>query len=288
MLNFTKAVGIALSLLSIPSLACDIEGKTGFMPDNDMYISASEKSSNGMDQTRFNQIIDRAIEFYTPIIAEKGAKLKVERKWTDGTVNAYARQDGKTWSVFMFGGLARHQDVTPDGFALVLCHELGHHLAGAPKKKMFLFKTWASNEGQSDYWAAAKCFRRIYESDNNDEIVESMDIDPEVEKKCNAVWSNKADLDMCKRISQASKGLAKLLNGGREVSFTTPDKTVVSKTDHNHPKGQCRLDTYFNGALCDKDFNEEVSNSDAKVGVCNRSESYDIGVRPLCWYKPSR
>ncbi len=113
-----------------------------------------------------------------------------------------------------------------------------------------------------------------------------MEIDPEVEKKCDSVWSDENENALCKRMAQASKGLATLLNSGRPVSFTTPDSSVVRKTDDKHPAGQCRLDTYFQGALCDKDLNEDVSKRDATIGTCNRIDNYETGIRPLCWYKP--
>ena len=48
------------------------------------------------------------------------------------------------WVVAMFGGLARRPEVTKDAFQFVVCHEVGHHLAGWP----FAYD-WASNEGQS-------------------------------------------------------------------------------------------------------------------------------------------
>ena len=163
MRNQIKSLVLSTLVLSAPiALSCDPSGSTGFMPKNDMYISTAQKSVNGVTEDVFNHVIDRAIEHYEPIIAQKGATLKVNRKWQDGTVNAYAQQSGKTWSVSMFGGLARHEQVSADGFALVLCHELGHHLAGAPKVTRFFFPSWASNEGQSDYWGSMKCFRRIY------------------------------------------------------------------------------------------------------------------------------
>jgi hypothetical protein len=282
-----KTLAILLSLVSLNAFACDIHGKDGYMPKNDMYISADDKNANNMTEEIFNTVIDKAITHYEPIIAALGKRLQVIRKWEDGTVNAYAQQQGKTWKVSMFGGLARHADVTADGFALVLCHELGHHLAGAPKVVRYYRTTWASNEGQSDYWATAKCFRRIYQSEDNDTIVNNMEIDPEVTKQCNAAWTSNDEIKLCERMSQAAKGLAKLLNRGKDVSFTTPDMTVVRKTNHAHPKGQCRLDTYFNGSLCDKAFDEDTSMTNDKVGVCNRTESYTKGVRPLCWFKPS-
>ena len=79
-------------------------------------------------------------------------------------MNAFAKQGASTWEVHMYGGLARHQAVTADGFALVVCHELGHHLGGAPQKVDWFGRLrWASNEGQADYWGTAKCFRKLLE-----------------------------------------------------------------------------------------------------------------------------
>ena len=70
------------------------------------------------------------------------------------TVNANASQRGRTWIVNMYGGLARRPEITPDGFAMVLCHELGHHMGGFP-----FVSGWAANEGQSDLFATLSCGR---------------------------------------------------------------------------------------------------------------------------------
>lgn len=286
MLKLIKLALISCSLLSLSTNACDIEGKSGFMPDNNMYIGVNESLDSQMTEETFNQIIDRVAEVFEPIVKSRGGNLQMVKNWQDGTVNAYANQSGSTWSVHMFGGLARHQMVSNDGFALVVCHELGHHLAGAPKVTRFFTPTWASNEGQSDYFASMKCFRRVYGDDDNQTIVSNMKIDDVVAKKCENVWDSADEIALCKRVSQASQGLATLLNGDKPVSFSTPDTSVVAKTNHQHPKGQCRLDTYFSGALCKKDIDDETSNRDPKPGYCNRVESIKEGVRPLCWYKP--
>ena len=66
-----------------------------------------QKASQLLLKKRFNSILDRIEEMYTPIIAEFGATLSVARSWSDGTVNAYARQLGSTWEIAMFGGLAK-------------------------------------------------------------------------------------------------------------------------------------------------------------------------------------
>lgn len=279
-----KNLVLLLSLLMIPNtFSCDADGNSGFMPENDMRIPVGAKNANNMTEKRFNEIIDRVEEVYTPIIKEKGGILKVKRKWSDDTVNAYAQQFWKWWSVSMFGGLARHPAVTDDGFALVICHEIGHHIGGAPK----IGRRWASNEGQSDYFASLKCFREVFGSDDNITIVKNMNVDPYAETQCRNSWSNEEDVALCIRSSMAGKSLATLLAGGsRSVNFKTPDTSVVGRTDDKHPAGQCRLDTYFQGALCEISLDEDVDKNDATVGTCNRSTGHDTGIRPLCWYKP--
>ncbi len=277
---------LALLLGAQNSIACTSDGREGFMPDNDMKIPVGAKNANSMTEERFNEIIDKVEAVYAPIIKkDRKARLKVNRKWEDDTVNASAQQFWKLWIVNMYGGLARHPAVTDDGFALVVCHELGHHLGGAPKNSFPM--TWASNEGQSDYFASLKCFRKVFGEDDNASIIANMKLDPVAVEKCSEQWGNEEDKNLCIRAAMAGKSLATLLGGGtRSVSFKTPDTTVVDSTYDRHPKGQCRLDTYFQGSLCNQPHTTDVSKRDATVGTCNRSTGDTVGVRPLCWYKP--
>ncbi len=256
-----------------------------FAPENGMWIGSDDKAAGGITQQDFNKTIDAINVIYAPIVKARGAKLTFQKKWDDGTVNAYAQQQGKTWIVAMFGGLARFDIMTPDGFALVVCHELSHHLGGAPK-----VSGWASNEGQSDYIGTMKCMREVFKTQDNVKAIKSLKVDAIVTQKCNSVYKTPAQAAICIRTSMAGKVLAEVLNrlaeGQTPVSFTTPDTRVVSVMDDSHPDAQCRLDTYFAGALCDKDLSVKLSETDAKVGTCNTSQGAKIGTRPLCWFKP--
>lgn len=279
------------TLLSTPAFTCSEDGSTGIVEENNLYIAVGEKNTNGLTEEDFNDIITKIENIYKPIIEAKGKRLQIERNWTDGTVNAYARQSGNTWHVAMFGGLARHETITRDGFATVVCHELGHHLGGAPKKAGWWSSSWASNEGQADYFGTSKCLRKYMEVDDNVSIVSQMDIPVAAQTKCEAAFTSEGDVAMCLRGAMAGMSLANLFRALRnlttELKFDTPDQNVVTRTNDNHPAPQCRLDTYFNGALCDVDHYTDVSQTDALVGTCNRVDSYTDGVRPLCWYKPS-
>ncbi len=291
----TMLLGLSLTGLS---LACSIDGKDGFLPENDFYIPVDEKNVTGLTEAQFNAAIDKVEAIYAPIVANMGAKLVIARRWTDGTVNANASQNGKTWNVNMYGGLARHQTVTEDGMSLVVCHEIGHHIGGAPRKggggwwNRVGAASWASNEGQSDYFATLKCLRKAFLNEDNVAIARRMNPPREVIDACSRVTQNQIqDTAICIRTSMAGKSVANLfsaLSRTPETKFNTPDQAVVGKTDDNHPKAQCRLDTYFQGSLCDAALNEDVSPTDEAKGTCHPSLGHRIGVRPLCWFKPSR
>lgn len=290
MIRKILATTCVAAITMAPTFSCNMEGSQGIAAENNLWISVHNKS-NGMTEELFNTILDRVEDIYTPVLTTMGKKLVVNRDWEDGTVNAYAQQRGKTWSINMFGGLARHVETIPDALAMVACHELGHHLGGAPKKKSFWSSSWASNEGQSDYWGAMKCFRKYAELDNNQDLMASVTIPATVTKKCSAAFANAEDIAICQRGSMAGQSLARLLGSlsgtaSSSITFDTPDTKKVSKTNDNHPAAQCRLDSYFAGAICPVDHYSDVDDKDATINVCSRKASDLEGLRPLCWYKP--
>ena len=111
---FKKLITTGAMIATVSGFACTIDGTEGLLPENDMWISTTAKSANNMTEERFNAVIDKVVKVYEPIVASMGGKLNVERKWNDGTVNAYASRSGSTWNVSMFGGLARHKAITED------------------------------------------------------------------------------------------------------------------------------------------------------------------------------
>lgn len=291
--NLLKASLLAMALLTNAAIACDIHGQTGFLPKNNLYIPVGEKAAGGITEVQFNRVMDKMVKLYTDPVKNIGRKLEIERRWSDGTVNAYAEQNTPGVNrIVMFGGLARSSETTEDAMALVACHELGHHMGGAPRKidPSTNSPMWASNEGQADYWGTMKCLRHYFGNDNNSAIVKKMKIPAEVTKSCNLVYKNANEVASCQRASMAGLALGRLLNSlsqgpKTDISFITPDQSVVTKMFDSHPKAQCRLDTYYQGALCDHGFEEVVSETDANVGVCTKINGDTIGNRPTCWFK---
>lgn len=273
------------------------------LPPNNLHIYDNKNAPAKVSEQQFNEIIDQAIAFWSPVAQARGVKLAANKEWDDSTVNASAYQSGRTWYINMYGGLARREEVTPDGFALVVCHELGHHFAG------YTFISgwaWASNEGQSDYWATHTCAKVLWGRDfqRNEMWRRAESVPSIVENKCQEAWGDNTNArGWCTRVAAAGMSLATLLgnlSSQAAVSFETPDTTVVSRTNSSHPAAQCRLDTYFAGALCTKRFDLNVipgkdhargqTSADAELEsmkyTCYEKDGFKIGTRPRCWFKP--
>lgn len=285
-------------ILIILILSFSINSFAECFPKNNLKIYTGMKNTSNITEAEFLKAVEDMSYIYTPILSDEyGATLEIEAKWEDATVNAYAQQLGKVWKVSMFGGLARHPETTLDGFRAVICHEIGHHIGGAPRKPSFYGVSWASNEGQSDYFATSKCLAKFF--NQKEQLKETYALykksttneeDAFAKQKCSEAHSKYKEKAICFRSALAGKSLARLLGALRnkpDVSFSIPDPKVVAKTNHNHPEAQCRMDTYFQGSLCVNDLDELTDAQDVRKGYCTLLENFKIGVRPSCWYSPA-
>jgi hypothetical protein len=280
---------IVSSALLVSSAAFAFEGQRTFMPPNKLHLEAQDGA--GISEAQFNAVIDRAEAIYKPLFTKFGATLSIDRRWSDETVNASADQAGNTWRVNMYGGLARRGEVTEDGFAMVLCHEIGHHIGGYP-----YVQDWAANEGQSDIHATGACAAKMFAVNEELSFAAQENLPEEMKAKCDAHHADATGRDICYRSMVAGKSLADLLAalGNTKANFETPDTTVVSKTNNSHPAAQCRLDTYVAGALCGAskwDYNLIPGKSFPKRNSMDaQKEAYDHscetgeGARPKCWF----
>lgn len=257
------------------------------------------ETDTGITEVEFNATIAEFIKVNKPIVKEQGYELVIQNRWKDSTVNASTYTDGKKWIINAYGGLARFEGMTPDAYTMVLCHELGHHLGGFPNMG------WASNEGQSDYYATAKCFPRMAASKKK-----AINVPGIVTEKCSLLHKSQNEIHLCEKSSMTGFELATVLNNLSrmfapmnceldpfrpaycpqnyilDIDFSTPDVSEVSKTYNGHPQAQCRLDTYFAGAICNMPHDEDFSSENPITGACAEEKGDKIGVRPHCWYKP--
>jgi len=278
---------------SLNALAQVSLGKRTFMPENDLHVEDDPLKSN-ITVNEFNSIIDTFEEYYAPIIAAHGGELVFERRWEDPTVNASAQQQGKYWIVTMYGGLARRPEITPDGFATVVCHELGHHLSGFP-----WVAVWAGNEGNSDYFATYACERNLWANDPVTDRIDPSDVPNVPRELCDNIWSKSSEEKLCYRTMMGGKSTADLLAAlnNQTISWFDHDKSQVSRTNNSHPRAQCRLDTYMAGSLCQSKWSDPLipqTEKDTHAISCTRfvlddstaRDDIKRGFKPRCWFFP--
>lgn len=277
---------LAVGLLGFSNITNEQTLCRGFLPPNNMRIPVGQFTTGGITQAQFDAVLDRVEGLYKGEVERQGGRLKINHMWDDSTVNASATRQGNTWVLNMYGGLARHATITEEGMALVACHEMGHHLGGAPKISGW-FSTWATNEGGADYFATLKCLRNYFAKDDNKTILSHTTVDPLVQETCTKQFSTEADQLICMRISKSGESVAGLFQALRNETtppkFSTPDTRKVSRMDDNHPGTQCRMDTYFAGFVCSASVNEANSDTDYRTGSCYAPRDV-IGVRPTCWF----
>ncbi|MDO9184154.1 MAG: hypothetical protein Q7U04_17200, partial [Bacteriovorax sp.] len=175
------------------------------LPISNAHFESGNKSLNGLSEIDYNQILDKVQSILGPEIKKRLDKnLIIDRKWADPTVDAFATRDDANNAVIVInGGLARHPLMTRDGFLLLVCHEIGHHLGGAPKilRGNSGLKSWSSAEGQADYYATTKCLPKFFQQG-----IENKKFDYDIDANNLKLALSKCRDNVCARI--ALSGLA--------------------------------------------------------------------------------
>jgi len=294
----SRILAAALAALTLPAVA-----SAQFAPKNDLWKqdAAIRKMDPKMTQKEFDAISQGVIDVFAPFADLHGGKLSVNADWNDSTVNASAEENGTSWVVNMYGGLARRPEITYDGYKGVICHELGHHFGG------FAFYSdddWAAAEGEADYFATQFCLGLLFVDEKAVNATFRTNVPKPVQAKCDLAWKTVDEQNLCYRIAAAGQSLANLLaklEGAKVPDVTKPDPSIVTTTDVDHPHAQCRLDTYFNGALCaTKTFDiktipgkanaagqtSKAAQDEAAEYSCLGTGAMAMGERPRCWFKP--
>jgi hypothetical protein len=236
----------------------------------------------------FKRLIDSVKRVYIPIFKKKKMNLKIEAFWEDKQTNAYAGLRGTDRYVLIYGGYARHRFMTKDAFLSVVCHEIGHHLGGFPKKA---HGSWSSSEGQADYFSTLKCMKEVLRSYQNNEVTAlSLNLPEMVKKECRYQFPVDNDYFICLRSAKAAEDHGRVISDltgleeSLEVSLITPSEEKKFSTSLQHPSPQCRVDTKYQGALCNVPTSIPLDDEDEKKGACHLNNFNILGVRPSCWF----
>ena len=253
--------------------------KHSAFPENDLWapisspLTESDEWNNGYQEASYHKVLDTFYQLYAPRIEALGAVFIIERDWIDGSVNAFSWKGGKQFGIEIPGGMSRYELINEEAFILVICHEMGHILGGAPHRKGTSF------EGQSDYYSTLKCMREILPLLPRPKLA--------VGEVCGESFLG-ARAQICENSLKGTLSLTSLyarVEDSVVPRIETPDLKVVSRSSHKHPKAQCRFDTLLAGVLCSVSVDEDVSEDDLSMGSCVRPD-YEREARPRCWFAP--
>lgn len=247
---------------------------------------------NDVDERGFHYVVDTIESIYRDVFEAVGKELVIRKMWEEEDENAtslYIEENDREADrvrqlreIELVGGLARHPMLDRDAYAMIVCHEIGHHLGGAP------YALGYSAEGQSDYFASSKCMKRFLEVADYEQGAWEP-VPRELKEQCAASYAGTTERAICERNILAGLKLSRWIAFSREVEPTElsrRDPSRVRKTlVHGYPKPQCRLDTLVAGALCPVDERAMFSVDDPKAGACNRDDGYVLEARPQCWYQ---
>ncbi len=281
-----------LSLSSL-ALACPISPQQldqQLTKAKSLKLNVDLMGEENLTEADFNSVVARIKDHFTPIFLAKGKTLNVNSSWTVPLNNALATEDFRGSNVFFFGLFTKNKYMTKDAFLFVGCHEIGHHLGGFPKNTGSM--AWATIEGQSDYFAAAKCYREILKNDPENANAETLILPESVKEKCKAQYADEEGYRICLRSARTAEDVGKILDyiststERPETFLLEPVPAAVVKTVSSHPKAICRTHTIMEASLCHVASDIDISETDETVGICHPKNGDTLGNRPLCWFKP--
>ncbi len=242
---------------------------------NDFPLNAKSKSQNN-----YLSILQSAANKVIPLYDKKGWKITVGSIWNFDMPNAYASFPLSGVAPILFlGGLYRDKNIDNDGFLLIFCHEVGHHMAGKPLSGLGM-----SVEGQADYFATHTCMPMMLADQDNAAWIQRNRVSMRVMQLCNQVWGTEtARSNICQRTLSASEGVALLFHGDQEnkPNLWSKDHSYVETTNTSHPAAQCRLDTFVAGATC----NTENDPGHNRGKICSLHQAIERrAIRPNCWF----
>lgn len=200
--------------LSIAVLIMSGCAGASFFPGSGPRLPPTKARAPEADHDKAAQAIQHFELQTASLVSARGGHLHVVLEADDPKVNAEARRMERDWAIIVYGGMLRHPQIGNAELTLVLCHELGHHLGGAPTAAR---GGWSACEGQADYWSTHACFHRVLPNDD----------------------AQAAALRLTELYASMS--------GGAYPSRDAKDETIRERTWYGYPSPQCRLDTLLAG-----------------------------------------
>ncbi|MCB0351662.1 MAG: hypothetical protein KDD38_10795 [Bdellovibrionales bacterium] len=243
-----------------------------------VFLSGLNLSHGALDDSQVNEVLLSSIlEFnaeisqlpapflyrYNPAMIGGGFGASSAELTIEVTTDQSTYKRSPYYLLSLTGRFAKHERMTEDALAMLICHEIGHAIGGSPtlKRTHVDFNLPISVEGQADYFAARDCFNRVAKRIL---VQEEMNYPDSIRAVCEAnADPGGHSIDECIRIIGAGYQLQSVVvsirnsfsNGAGEL-FPDPIKKastslvdITKETFEGHPEAQCRMDTYVAGAL---------------------------------------
>lgn len=250
------------------------------------------------DGQLYERLISAVMSEFSPEIAAQSAATEVvfHRNSSGAGAFTWRKNAGRVWEFHFYDGVLKIKNMTADVLSLIVCHELGHHLAGYPFKEN---NNWSAAEGQADYFSTHACAPRIWrdEQDINSRFASRIPV--EFKSRCDESFPDQPRRDICYRTVAAMDAM-RFYEGSQSKkipSLNHPDATRVSVTTTGHPQAQCRIDTQLAGAFCRSEFdfsrvpghlgaarNTAEAERDAAPSHCDGLQFAKYMRRPQCWF----
>jgi len=236
---------LGMSLLVLIALVSIANAK--FSPDETMLDLGASEIASTKDLTRAHDKTERLLRDFeqelAPTVERHGGKLFVILEWESDRINAEAKRNAaQEWEIVVYGGAARYQDFTERELALIMCHELGHHLGGSPFASR---NGWSSTEGQSDYWSTLQCFRNIYQKFTH------LTVSNEAQEFCQN--AQEVSTEYCLQAAEGSLRISRFYAQNQRFAgypeLNRQELAMVTRIHYGYPNPQCRLDTLKAGIL---------------------------------------
>ncbi len=264
-------MNLILLLFLVPQIvsACPGSGQISVASAHDSVILTS---------TDMDSLIQKVKAVYDPIFHKEGMTLQFNTHWDSPMKNAFASQGTGVAKIDVYGGLGKAKYMSRDHFILLMCHEIGHHLGGEPR--MHGENYWSSMEPQADYFAGKECLKKVLEGEVEVAVVPKV-----VDALCQERYPIFSEYATCTRSALAAELFGKRDFGAthfdsepeayelKPISLLNPwgNRPDLAYRFGNYPSSQCRLDTIYQGALCNED-------------ECSEG----IGMKPVCWTSVER
>lgn len=257
-----------------------LKAHSSFFPKNQIEPDNDSKGSHIDKQGVIGGLFSNLKTHYAQEFKQKNIRFEVIS--SESSINAYATYDeNDTPTIKITSGMINTTQLNRDAVQLVLCHELGHFLAGTPKKRRGNSQklSWSSAEGQADFYATAHCLKKVMNFEQKSYRTQDDHLVPSrVQDEIDLICSN----NQCQRIARASYIVAQLYAKldfyPVPLSLTRKDHFQAYQTVLQYPNPQCRLDTMIAGALCENSLEINFNHPDSILKKCQQH------TRPSCWF----